>query len=115
MPSSQQNATVYVGTDWLFEVTVTDVDNGGAKDLTGASVEWVMQPNAASTSPTIKIDSVTVTDAANGVLEVSVGNADTTADKVMVGNYDHWVIVTDGTGKREPVTIGRITVLGLPS
>lgn len=71
-----------------------------------------MQPNPLSSSPTIKVTNVTITDAKNGIVEVSVPNSQT---NVPQGNYYFVFIVTDALNVREPVTIGTLTVLPLPS
>lgn len=110
MATTDQNATIYAGDDVDINVAVTDPATGDPKNLTGATVQWAMFKEYKGTVVVTKDtdDGVTITDAANGELTISLDAADT--EDVRPDIYAHEVEVTDGSGNVSTVTTGHITL-----
>lgn len=90
--------------DILF--TVSDGDNpGNPKDLTGASIDWVLAKQQGKAPLITKSigSGVTITDAANGKGTVSIQQADT--ENLKGDTYWHELQVTVG-GKRSTSMYG---------
>jgi len=99
------------GTELVMNITVKDED-GTAQDITGVSVRFAA---ARSTTDAILIDSdaspqtatATVTDAANGVIQVTVTD-EVTED--LVGDYWWACKITSAAGRETTVARGWISV-----
>jgi len=103
-----QNFEWFSGDDYLIEFTVTDED-GAAVDLTNASATWSMaRRNTSSALLTKTLGSgINVTDAVNGVLQVSLDAADGASFE---GDYYHELEVTLSGGAKRTVAYGTVTV-----
>ena len=99
-----------------FTIEDEDAGDGSAKDLTGLTVKWILTnvdkkgtPTAtplldkASTGP-----DVSVTDAANGIVEVTIQKADTSG--FSAGNYYFEVEVFDGSGDPVVTSTGTLRI-----
>lgn len=117
MTAEQQNFDMTAGDTKVLRPTdnadggVRDVDNGGTKDLTGATVEWVLADRPGGPAVVEKDNAgtggVQITDAAGGVFDVSLDPADTDD---LSGEYYHEAEVTDGSGDTETVWTGWIDI-----
>ena len=83
--------TLLVKNDTGRKLEVTLLDNGTAVDLTGAAVAL----HYRIAGGTAKTATMTITDAANGVVEYQFGSGDLDA----AGGFDYEVEVTDSGGK----------------
>lgn len=85
---------------WEFTVT----ENGSAKSLIGASVEWhLLDSQGDLKADAVLTDSdsgvsMQITDGANGAIELEI-ESDATSD--MADEYWHRVVVTDSNGRVE--------------
>lgn len=108
MTKTSQNVgeswTYYSGDTLLIEVSV-EKDDGSAKDLTDASVEYGISSKPGSETLVSKTtpDGVTITDAGNGEIEIQIDPADT---EEMDGSYYHECEVTDGSGEVSTIFTG---------
>jgi len=88
------------GDDLVFEFTVDDADNPPAiKDLTGATIIWVLSKSQGSVPLITKSaigTEILVPTPANGILQVIIVPADTDALK---GGFWHELEITDSSGK----------------
>lgn len=103
------NDPYYAGDSLEITISVDDA-NGNNKDLSGASVSWVVaeKPGGSAVIDGSTTDvSVSVTDAAAGEVTVTVGNG-VTDD--LVGSYYHELEVTDSAGDVDTVMRGRFDV-----
>jgi hypothetical protein len=99
----------YQENDLTIEATVKDA-NGDALDLSGGSAEYQISKRGDETalvSLSTSTSGVTLTDAANGELEIDLADTDTA---LASGNYVHELRVTLSTGEQytafsEPITI----------
>ena len=101
----------FVAGDFV-EIVATVVDNDGAvKSLAHCTAEWVLFNERAGVQLFTKMTGagITITDAVNGVLTVTLQPADTV--NVRPGQYYHECEVTDETGKPSTVFIGHVTIL----
>ena len=110
MATTDQNATIYAGDDVDLQIAVTDAATGNPKVLTGASVQWAMFRAYKGTVVLTKDTDggITITDAAGGILTISIGAADTL--DIRPDDYAHEVEVTDSGGNVSTVTTGHITL-----
>lgn len=110
MATTDQNATIHAGDTVDINVTVTNPATGDPKNLTGATVQWAMYKAYKGTVVLTKDtdDGVTITDAADGELTISLEAADT--EDVRPDIYAHEVEVTDSGGNVSTVTTGYITL-----
>lgn len=109
---------IYAGNYRKIQFTVVDGDagDGSAKDLTGNSARFSMAKQKAdgSYSRSAEVDKstsgseVTITDAANGVIEVELVEADTLTLK---GTYHYELELVDGSGNTLVVSVGEVEVL----
>lgn len=107
MASTRQNFKLHQGTDKVLEITVSE--SGAAKDLTAASaVAFKIAAGPGSTADVTKGlgTGVVVTDAANGVIQVTLDAADTTS---LAGSYYHETLITIG-GTSDVVTVGTVII-----
>lgn len=117
MTAELQNTEIYAGNDRTLEIPVKNPD-GSAKDITGASIAWVMKKHPWSTSNVLSKatggSGITILDAANGLFEIAITNSDTAAllDALNAEGdlYWHAAEVTDGAGLVCTVTTGYITL-----
>lgn len=111
---TNQNFEMYVGQEFAFEVTV--LENGKPFDLTGATINWIMQPTVNSATATVSKSTgngIVITDATNGVFEVTLLAPDTAGKQPY--EYYHEAQVTDVSGNPYPVTIGTMELLASAS
>ena len=90
--------TILTGDDVTLDITLTDAD-GAAVDLSGTEITWGAATSSIGDPALTKTRSgggVTVTDATGGVIEVTLGAADTGA--LSRGRYYHEVQVVDDNG-----------------
>lgn len=109
MTSDNQNVGVYAGDS--FELIIDVTEDGSAKDLSGASVEWALAERPGTAELLDQSDSgvdASITDAGNGEVTVTV-DAGTTDD--LVGTLNHELRVTDSSGRKSVVTRGTVTIL----
>lgn len=98
----------YAGDSLDMVVDVTE--DGSAKDLTGASVEWAMSANPGSTEELSDSDTgvtASVTDAANGEVTVTIAEGTTNG---LERSWYHEVRITDSSGDKAVVTRGTFTI-----
>lgn len=102
----------FSGDTQKLKYTIDDADAAPArKDLTGATITWglaKLQGKAPFLTKTIG-SGITVTDAANGELDVDLDPADT-AD-VRGGDYYHELEIIDSLGNKATSAYGTITIL----
>lgn len=115
-----QNATVYRGNRKVLEYTITDEDNSNsALNITAYTIRWAATRTNASGQPiesgaVIDLNStddttqVVKTDAANGVVQVILLNADTTS--LIPGEYYIELEGVDGSGNSEVFATGTLTL-----
>jgi hypothetical protein len=103
----------YVGGDSArIELTVRDGD-GGRKDLSGASVRFVLAtaPGGEIVLEKSTADAVRLTDPADGAVEIRVEAGETAGLGRPTGRRYHIEIeVTDAAGERVTVTTGTWTI-----
>lgn len=120
MVKTSQNATVYRGNRKVLEYTITDEDNSNAAlNITPYTIRWAATRTNASGQPiesgaVIDLNSiddtaqVVKTDAANGVVQVILLNADTTS--LIPGEYYIELEGVDGSGNSEVFATGTLTL-----
>lgn len=112
MTEVNQNFVLYIGDDKVISCTVYNglVANGALKNIAGASIVWGMYVAAGSGTTLTKStsDGISITDAANGVFEVTLTHTDTEA--LSAGWYAHEAEVTDSDGNISTVFTGTIEV-----
>ena len=103
-----QNFDMFSGDDKVLVVTVKDLA-GVAVNLTGASITWKLADSLTGTVRATKTTAagIAITDAADGVFEVTVADADTAT---LSGSYYHEAEVTDSSGRDSTVVFGNITI-----
>lgn len=109
---SAQNFTMWQSDSLLLNVAVTDASNNPV-DITGATIEWVLQYNVASVSELVKkttSSGITITDATNGKFQIELDSTDTAGNQFGAGNFYHQCRVVDVSGHGETVFIGNITM-----
>lgn len=99
-----------------FEVTDKDASPETALDLSSFTAKWAISRISAKTgeyltSPIVEkkqsSGGITVTDAANGKLEVDLDPADTQG---LSGEFHHELEVFDGQGNGVVVAVGTLTI-----
>jgi len=113
MTKYNQDFKIQEGDDIIIEDEVTKSD-GTARDLSGHSVKFVLAKNSGATPEVTYTDSdsaVSITDAANGLLEVELASADTDG----LAEYDpaelyYEIEVTNQSNEDYTVTVGTITI-----
>jgi hypothetical protein len=113
MTASNQNFTSYAGDDAEPIFTVTD-GAGAAIDLSSVSdIEWIAYKDkslaAALTKKKSISSGITFPNAGtDGKIQVNISRTDTAA---LDGWYFHSVLITDGSGNKTIVEVGRWAVL----
>jgi len=93
-----------------LEITVTVTEEGSAKPIDGATIEWALAKDAGGTETLTEGDTgvtTAITDAANGKLEVVIDEGVTDG---LSGIYEHEVRLTDSTGDKSVVTKGSFSI-----
>lgn len=121
MAVTGQIDTIYQGNRRILRFTVTDEDTSGspAKDLTGLVVKFALAKidangNPIKTNPLLDLNStahptqVIITDAANGIIEVTLLPANTSG--LNPTDYYFELEVFDGSGNGVVVATGTLTV-----
>lgn len=120
MVKTSQNATVYRGNRKVLEYTITDEDNSNAAlNITAYRIQWSATRTNASGQPiqngaVIDLNSVddtaqvVKTDAANGVVQVILLNANT--NTLTPGEYYIELEGVDGSGHSEVFATGTLTL-----
>lgn len=101
---------VYVlGEDVDLEFTVYETtDHSTTVDISGVSAEWVLTDGSGSEqfTKTVSGGGITLTDAANGVLTVTIGSSDTTG--LTAETVNHQLTITDdGTTDANQTVLAR--------
>lgn len=105
-----ENQTIEVYEDDAFRRTFDVTEGGSTKNLTGATAEWSVAREAGGTAVLDETDAgvdVTITDAGNGEVTLTVDPGTTTG---LSGDYIHELEVTDSSGNSVTVSRGRFTV-----
>lgn len=93
-----------------FTVTDEDIDGSPAKNLTGFTVKWALaridDAGTYLTTPVLEKTAV-LTDAANGICEVTLAPADTTS---LFGTFYFELEATDGSSNPVVVGTGRLVI-----
>jgi len=111
--------TIYAGNRRVLTFTIEDQDagDGSAKDITGFTVKFALARTDANgepitSSPLIDLSSsgsqVVITDAANGVVQVTLGGSDT--DSIVPGDYYFELEVFDSSSNSTVVAVGTMTI-----
>lgn len=120
MVKLSQNATVYRGNRKVLQYTITDEDNSNAAlNITSYAIRWAATRTNASGQPiesgavidlntTDDPTQVVKTDAANGIVQVILLNADTTG--LQPGEYYIELEGVDGSGNSEVFATGTLTL-----
>lgn len=110
MTSKNQNIDDHTSGDTLIiEVEVSNTD-GTAKDITSASIEWVLAKRRGGTAVISKSAAgggISITDAVAGLFEVTIDPADTDS---LAGLYFHEAEVTDSAGNISTVLEGHVFI-----
>lgn len=93
------------GDDLDLVITVRASDRCTVQDLTGATALWVLS-EAPGCTPLVS-KTATLTDAANGVVTVSLEPGDT--DRYC-GTYHHELQITDAVSKISTVMVGKAKI-----
>lgn len=113
MPHQTQDVTDYHAGDARDLPVTVEHPDGTAKDISNGTAEWLLKDAASDTdanallTKTTTDGGITITDAANGKLEVSIETGDTTG---MSGTKHHRLRVTDSDGDRVTVFHGDFVI-----
>lgn len=115
MPHQTQDISNHHQGDAL-DITVTiDKSDGTTKDISGAtSAKYFIKDQAGDTDANALVTKdmsgggISITDGANGVLEVSIETGDTSS--IAPGEKHHRLQLTDSNGDRVTVFTGTFTV-----
>lgn len=110
MTATAQNLTMYQGDTKSLVFTVTD-DAGAPKNITGATVRWVLQRWVTDSTPILDKGvgtGIALTTPLSGVLTVTLTPADTLA---LQGDFWHELEITDTSTNVSTVSTGQITIL----
>jgi len=104
-----QMIELFSGDTKLINITVLDQDSV-VVDLTGASVDFIIAKYPGHTALITKTigSGVVLTDAANGIMDVTLLPADTES---LQGAYNFQCKVTDLSGRESTVLHGTVTIL----
>ena len=105
-----QRYELFSGDTGVFNVTVLD-RNGVAQDITGATARFVISRRQGQAVPdyiATTSDDITITDATNGLLTVTVPATDTAP---LHGAYRWELQLTDVAGRVSTVAYGTVTFI----
>jgi len=113
--ASNQNASMHSGDDKELVITIND-SSGNAIDLSGlVSAKWSCSKKKSdgsfSSTPVVSkslVSGISVTDAANGELTVTLAQADT---KDLSGSFYQELELVDSANKKQTVMTGTLTIL----
>jgi len=109
--AKEQAFDVFSGNDIVLKISVTDEDNNGAAlSLVGAQeLIWSLAKKAGATAILTKTlsNGVTITDAANGLVDVVISAADL---EPLKGEYYHEMRLTNSQGKKSTLMYGIATI-----
>lgn len=110
MTKKSQNVEMVAGDHADLVVTITG-SNGVAKNLTGATIKWVLYDDANAVELLSKStgSGVAITNALAGECTISLAPANTLT--IAAGIYYHECEVTDADGIVSTVLIGHVTIL----
>lgn len=95
------------GDDFVFQFTVNDADNpGSVKDLTGATVIWVLSQRQGSTplfTKTVIGTQILIPTPTTGILQVIIEPDDTAS---LFGTYWHELEIIDSSSKKHTSAYG---------
>ncbi len=109
MTKQNQDFTMWQGEDKILEVTVKD-ESDVVVNLTGATIKWVLAPTVDGTVSITKEtggSGIVITDATNGVFQVTINAADTAS---LEGTFYHEAEVTSSASKVSKVLIGKVII-----
>lgn len=108
---SVQNFEMFAGDTKSLNCTVTDAATGAAKNITGATIEWVLYNERTELNVLTKstASGITITNGLAGQFTVALIPADTSA--LGIQSYYHEAEVTDAGGNVSTVFTGYITIL----
>lgn len=111
MTMTAQNYTIYAGDTVELLVAVTDSITGLAKNITGATIKWVLYNERTQAAVVNKTTSsgIAITDAAGGLYTVTVSALETAT--LTPEAFYHESEVTDSSGRVSTVFTGHIVVL----
>lgn len=102
-----QDAEIHNANDVIITIIVyADAAKTTRKDLSGASVDYIIGNTRTDTRFLKKAASIT--DAGNGVAIVTLTKSELAS--LSARRWSHQVFVTDGTGRSKTVTDGNLTV-----
>ena len=107
MASAISNLLIYQGSDFITDFTIEN-DNGTLFDLTGYTVACKIKKHYTSSTCTTVTGAI-LSPATSGQIQLSLGNAVTTAMKA--GRYVYDVVITSTTGQKTRVLEGSVSVL----
>lgn len=116
MAVTDQRDTFYAGNVRNYTFSVDDSDNPGSKlDLTGATITFALSKYLSATqwskTPSVEKsigDGITVTNASQGALTVTLSNEDTAT---LEGEFYFELEVTDVSSNAVVVATGRVTIV----
>ena len=99
---------MFSGNTRVLRVTVLDQDEV-VVDITGATAEFIMAKRPGKSAVVTKTvgSGIVITDATNGLLEITLEPADT---ETLSGTFHHELEVTDLGGRKTTVLFGTVTV-----
>lgn len=101
------NFTLYQGETFRMVLRLTDPTTGEPVDYTGATARGQMRVNFSDESPA-GVFTCAFTDAANGVLQISMTDAETSALNFNKADYDIEVVQAGGIVQR--ILMGKVTL-----
>lgn len=101
-----QDFTVRSGDDLDIRVTVFNLDRT-RKDLTGATVKWVLTDGVNVHASKDTTAGVVLTTPAEGIMTISLAGTDSAA---IEGDFPHEAEVTDASGAKATVMVGTAVV-----
>jgi hypothetical protein len=92
-------------------VDVTDEETQGALDLSGVTIEWVIQSSIDASPPVIKDTTagITKSDTIVGQFSIELDPMDT--HMLLPTKYAHQATITDEAGNVTTVMVGTLTLL----
>ncbi len=106
----EQEFEVFSGNDVTLSVTVTDEDNDGPLNLTGAvALIWKLALSPSATPKIIKdlTDGITIVDPNEGLVEILIDAADL---EPLKGAFYHELRLTNSLNKKSTLMYGAVTI-----